>query len=214
LVAWEDHGSSRTIGGSEWDQDGEGQYCDLSLETGIPDYLDPDDDGDSVPDPPTATATHGKWKTFRGGGLVLHSQTSSREYQTTSPGHKSIEEITLRASRSSRGGGLLLHTQSASRHTTTPGHKYVDEIVLRGPMTSGRKALMDWIQESAGGRQWFRDLTITELLSVDGAVKPGKAYEYKDVFPVGYVFPRMSVTNVTGNVMEEVAIKPIRCELK
>jgi hypothetical protein len=33
-------------------------------------------------------------------------------------------------------------------------------------------------------------------------------------FPVGYSFPRMSVTSTTGNVTEEVEIRPIRGELK
>jgi hypothetical protein len=98
--------------------------------------------------------------------------------------------------------------------TTSPGHKSVGEITLRGAMTDKRMALSQWINDTTSGREWRRDLTITELLSVDGSVKPGKAYEYKDVFPVGYVFPRLSVTNTTGNVMEEVRLKPIRVELK
>jgi len=55
-------------------------------------------------------------------------------------------------------------------------------------------------------------VTITELLSQDGSVKPGKKYTYFDCFPVRYVFPRMSVTNTTGNVMEEVVCRVIRWE--
>ena len=41
-----------------------------------------------------------------------------------------------------------------------------------------------------------------------------RAAVFSDGFPVGYVFPRMSVTNVTGNTMEEVRLKFVRCELK
>lgn len=98
--------------------------------------------------------------------------------------------------------------------TNSPGHKTVGEITLRGAMTDGRKALCDWINETVEGKPWKRMLTITELLSVDGGVKDGKQYIYHDCFPCRYVFPRMTVTNTTGNVMEEVAIKPIRVELK
>jgi hypothetical protein len=117
------------------------------------------------------------------------------------------------------GGELIIELTettigSDKFQTSSPGHKSVGELTLRGAMTDKRAALCTWINETVMGKPWKRDLTITELLSVDGGVKPGKAYEYKDCFPVGYVFPRMSVTNTTGNVMEEVRIKPIRCELK
>jgi len=117
------------------------------------------------------------------------------------------------------GGELIIELTettigSDKFQTTSPGHKSVGEITLRGAMTDKRAALCQWINDTVNGKQWFRDLTITELLSLDGAIKDGKAYEYKDVFPVGYVFPRMSVTNVTGNVMEEVRLKPTRCELR
>jgi hypothetical protein len=117
------------------------------------------------------------------------------------------------------GGELIIELTettigSDKFQTTSPGHKSVGEITLRGAMTDKRMALSQWINDTTSGREWKRDLTITELLSVDGSVKPGKAYEYKDVFPVRYVFPRLSVTNTTGNVMEEVHVKPIRVELK
>lgn len=98
--------------------------------------------------------------------------------------------------------------------TNSPGHKTVGAITLRGAMTDGRQALCQWINDTVNGKPWKRDLTITELLSVDGSVKDGKQYLYFDGFPVRYVFPRMSVTNTTGNVMEEVELKFIRVELK
>jgi len=117
------------------------------------------------------------------------------------------------------GGELIIELTettigSDKFQTTSPGHKSVGEITLRGAMTDQRQALCTWINDTVNGKKWFRDLTITELLSVDGGVKDGKSYTYVDCFPVGYVFPRMSVSNTTGNVMEEVRIKPIRCELK
>ena len=59
--------------------------------------------------------------------------------------------------------------------TTSPGHKSVGEITLRGAMTKERKALCQWVNETVDGKPWKRMLTITELLSVDGGVKDGKA---------------------------------------
>ena len=117
------------------------------------------------------------------------------------------------------GGELIIELTettigSDKFQTTSPGHKSVGEITLRGAMTDKRAALCTWINDTAAGKPWKRTLTITELLSVDGGVKDGKQYIYFDCFPSGYVFPRLSVTNTTGNVIEEVRIKPVRCELK
>ncbi len=103
---------------------------------------------------------------------------------------------------------------AAKFRTISPGRKSVNEITLRGAMTDGRKALCHWINDAVSGKPWRQSLTITEMLSVDGGVKDGKQYIYQDCFPVRYVFPRMSVTNTTGNTMEEVTVKPIRLELK
>jgi hypothetical protein len=117
------------------------------------------------------------------------------------------------------GGALMIeHVETTiggdKFHTHAPGHKSIEEITLRGAMTDKRAALCTWINETVNGKPWKRTLTITEFLSVDGGVKPGKQYIYFDCFPCGYVFPRLSVTNTTGNVQEEVRIKPVRCELK
>ena len=98
--------------------------------------------------------------------------------------------------------------------TNSPGHKTVNEITLRGAMTDGRQNLCKWINDTVNGQPWKQMVTITEMLSVDGAVKDGKQYIYHDCFPIRYVFPRMSVMNMTGNTMEEVSVKPIRLELK
>jgi hypothetical protein len=96
--------------------------------------------------------------------------------------------------------------------TFSPGHKTVSEITLRGAMTDGRKNLCAWINDTVAGRRWKQMLTITELLSVDGGVKDGKSYLYHDCFPIRYVFPRMSVTNTTGNVQEQVVFHAARAE--
>lgn len=123
---------------------------------------------------------------------------------------------------SSWGGGepSLILTQlfnSEKFHTTSPGHKSVGEITLRGAMTDGRKALCQWINETVSGKPWKRTLTIKEITKDGGAgkVKEGKQYIYSDCFPCGYVFPRISVDGPPAEqLIEEVRIKPIRCELK
>lgn len=117
------------------------------------------------------------------------------------------------------GGELVfaLHpkpeTLPASKYkSNSPGHKSVGEVTLKGAMTDSRKALCQWINDTVNGKPWKRIMTVTESLFGDGSVKPGKTYHYFDGFPVRYVFPRMSVTNTTGNVEEEVTMKFVRME--
>jgi len=101
----------------------------------------------------------------------------------------------------------------AKYHTETPGHKTIDALTLRGAMTDGRKALCEWINDTVNGKPWKRTLAVREDNPITQK-RPGRIYTYHDCFPVRYVFPHMSVTNTTGNTMEEVSIKPIRLELK
>lgn len=116
------------------------------------------------------------------------------------------------------GGEPLMHLTSLFNNTkfrtNSPGHKSVGEITLRSAALEDRPNLYAWLNDALGRKGWKKSLTITELLSVDGGVKDGKQYIYSDCFPTRYVFPRMSVTNTTGNTMEEVTVKPIRVELK
>lgn len=94
----------------------------------------------------------------------------------------------------------------------SPGHKTVGEITLRGAMTDGRKALCQWINETVKGKPWKRSFSVIEVPKNGNGRKA--APNNFDSFISRYSFPRMSVTNTTGNVMEEVTIKPIRVELK
>lgn len=105
----------------------------------------------------------------------------------------------------------LLSMPGSRYHTTTPGHKSVGEVTLRGDMTDGRKGLCEWITEVVQGKPWKRSVVIQEYLP-DG--RPGRSYRYFDGFPVRYVFPKMSVTNTTGNVEEEVTLKFVRFEMQ
>jgi len=94
-------------------------------------------------------------------------------------------------------------------HTSTPGHKYIDTLTLRGPLTSGRKAMMEWINATVRGNEWKRKVVVTEI-TADGS--DGKTYNYLDCFPTRYVFPAFSASG-TGNLYEEISIKPIRLDL-
>lgn len=90
--------------------------------------------------------------------------------------------------------------------TTSPGHKSVNSVTLRGAMTAGRKALCTWINETAGGQDWRRDVRFSAVLE-DGT---RKQFVYHDCFPVRYVFPRMQVLDPDDpgcdvELVEEVA---------
>lgn len=55
------------------------------------------------------------------------------------------------------GGSLHIEVADSSTggdqvHTTTPGHKYVGTLTLRGPLTAGRKAICDWINQTSSRR--------------------------------------------------------------
>ena len=94
--------------------------------------------------------------------------------------------------------------------THSPGHKTVGEITLRGAMTDGRRHLCEWINDTIQGKPWKQMLTITELLSQDGGVRPGAKYAYRDGFPVRYVFPRLSIDKPEAGWEEAVTAVVVR----
>ena len=79
------------------------------------------------------------------------------------------------------------------------------------PRWASAALLCNWTNGTAAGQDSRRTLTIIEILSVDGDIKPDRQFTFIDCFPTAYLFPHLSVTNTTGNVTEEVRIKPIRC---
>ncbi len=116
-----------------------------------------------------------------------------------------------------RGGGTQTIKDCKPGKDTFKPDTRAGDLVLQGPLTSDRKDMLQWINETVSGSKTYRRmLTITEL-DDPGDGTPAverKQYIYHDCFPVRYVFPKMSVTNTTGNTMEEVHIKPIRVDLK
>ena len=112
------------------------------------------------------------------------------------------------------GGSLNIEisdssTGSDKNLTTTPGHKYVDTLTLRGPLTPGRKWIGAHLNEVARKKDARFTLTIVEV-NRDGS--DGRKFVYQDCFVTRYKFPQLA-TDGTGNLYEEVHIKPIRLEL-
>lgn len=119
-----------------------------------------------------------------------------------------------RSWESLQGGAAVLDMPDplagcAADRTTTPGHKYIDTLTLRGPLTPGRRALCAWFVDTVGGGDARRSVTVREAAK-DGS--PARTFTFHDCFPTRYVFPTFAAGG-TGNLYEEVAIKPIRLEL-
>jgi phage tail-like protein len=93
------------------------------------------------------------------------------------------------------------------------------EFASAGDGSGARKALMEWLEGAVAeqpkgtnkstGEPWKRTVVVTEILK-DGAA--GSTYTYGDGFPTRYVFPQLDSAG-TGNLYEEVNIKPIRLDL-
>ena len=120
------------------------------------------------------------------------------------------------------GGALMIeHVETTigadKHHTNTPGQGQVGDITLRGAMTDTRGALCQWLNLSQGpGPKPRRTVSIAPLLQLRGdqVPRPGPTVIYFDCEIVGYTFPCLDATNATGNVQEEVRIRPIRMEVK
>lgn len=114
-----------------------------------------------------------------------------------------------------RGGELNLVTGGALNgarfHTQSQGHKSIDEVILRGPRLLESMVGLDYYSGQNG--RVPVSLIIRELSGQGITLNTGKDYVYLDCFPVGYSFPGMSASDTTGNVEEEVRIKPLRSEL-
>lgn len=107
------------------------------------------------------------------------------------------------------GGGDNIKNCKPPRTDRRQPPPRLEDITLRGPMTADRSVLSDWIRDTIERDDWKRNVTITEILD-DG--QDGKKFTYYDCFPTRYVFPALSAAG-TGNLYEEVDIKPIRLEL-
>jgi hypothetical protein len=110
------------------------------------------------------------------------------------------------------GGELIIELTettigSDKFQTTSPGHKSVNSVTLRGAMTDKRAALCQWMNDTTQGRNWRRNMQLTEVLLDDS---DGVAHAFSLGFPVRYVYPRMSVYNRAGNAEETIEFHAIR----
>ena len=118
------------------------------------------------------------------------------------------------------GGNLEIDLAEEAK---SPGHKSFGEIVLRGPLTSTRKNLFQWINETARGKDIRKNITVHLLNRQNGRDIILKTYTYNECFLTRYkagivsLIKRESSTGPylgESPITEEVAIKPIRVELK
>lgn len=111
------------------------------------------------------------------------------------------------------GGALQVYDSSHFNglpfYVPTRGDKAVEVFRARSPLSGGRKALCEWITAASKGQPWKRTVTVKEILK-DGS--DGKTFSYFECYPTRYVFPAFSASG-TGNLYEEVHIKPIRLDL-
>ena len=145
--------------------------------------------------------------TFDGGSAQLPRGAASANRFAVQVFGKNMTPVLDGDWESCTGGAQTLEVHPASFGAPADTKRSCTEVTLRGPMTTSRGWLAGLLNEVAGG-------AASQVVLLCGGVKAGKQYVYLDSFPVGYVFPRMSVTNTSGNVIEEVRIKPVRCELK
>lgn len=96
--------------------------------------------------------------------------------------------------------------------TYEPGAAYFTELTLSGGMTGSRKSMARWLTAAASGKD--PRATVRCARASGRRAEGGQGQTCSDVFIVGYTFPYLSVGNTTSQPIEEVRLKPIRCELK
>lgn len=122
-------------------------------------------------------------------------------------GGKNVTPVVDVAWESCTGGAETIEVHPASFGAAADTKRSCTDVTLHGPMTTARGWLAELLNDLSRGVD-------SRVMLRCGNAKGGRGYIYLDAFPVGYVLPRLSVTNTSGNVIEEVRIKPIRCELK
>jgi hypothetical protein len=160
-----------------------------------------DGSNDSIPPPKAEATSSDKFAQVRGFKVDIANATGKEvdtAWESVSGGEMIIEltETTIGADKF---------------QTNSPGHKSVGEITLRGAMTDKRAAMCAWIQDAASGKEWRRNVTITENTNSPSAGGgTAKTYNYHDCFPTRYVFPKLSVYAQRGPVEEELTLRAVR----
>jgi hypothetical protein len=72
------------------------------------------------------------------------------------------------------------------------------EITLRGPLTSGRKALCTWINDTTQGRPWKRTLTIVETVESSDGLSIERSYDFFECWPCRWKAPELNANSDTA----------------
>ena len=79
-------------------------------------------------------------------------------------------------------------------------------LVLAGTPIAPRQAFVQWVNDAANGDPWKAALTITELLSSNGELQPGRTWQVPNAAPRGFVFGRLSALDSNGDVLEAIRV--------
>lgn len=113
-----------------------------------------------------------------------------------------------------RGGALMTEMVEATvgndgERTFTPGKPYVSDLTLTGYMTTSRKALLQWMQNSARGKGPLRVCLTIKPIRLNGL--PGPARLYCRSLITRIQIPRLSAGSAEP-IEEVVVIRPERYE--
>lgn len=131
------------------------------------------------------------WESVTGGEEmteITETTVGSDKYQTTTPGHKTVGELTLRGAMTQNRKSVL---------------DWVNDSAACGRRDARRKC-----------RSAYRSLEVTELVQTAKGLSEGRKLLCIGAFVTGYKLPRLGASEAAGSAQEEVRIKPVRCELK
>lgn len=154
-----------------------------------------------------------------GGGGLPGVGASDFEVSLAEPGADSAN-VSDRGWETCSGGALQLRAGDPAAGVSPT--RDVTELRLRGPLTSGRQALCQWINEASAGLPSRRDLLLREL---PRGPAEGETFTYLDCFPTRYVFPAFGVDSVDPDsdgdgidegerLEEEFVVEPSRLRLR
>lgn len=94
--------------------------------------------------------------------------------------------------------------------TFAPGHAHVTPLVLEGCVTGARKGMLDWLNNTATGKEPRKMVTIIPI-KIDGS--DSKQHIYHDCLIEEYNFPELHA-EAHNELAERVVIRPERYEIK
>lgn len=87
-------------------------------------------------------------------------------------------------------GGEL---EDKSKNGST-SRRIIREVTLRGPLTPGRQAMTNWLNDTLNGGERYRTVTIA-LNPVDPNKQRREILIFEDAYITGYVFPPLDLSD-------------------